>query len=320
MEKKINEIIRKIEMSENILIFAHIRADLDALGSSWGLFELLTGTYPEKNIKIFVEDGNYNFPASDEDLRGVDKNNALKIVLDTSVVDRVYNPIEATFDNANCIIIDHHPNQKDEFTAAIKYVDTTAGATAQIITELSQAAGWSISSEAADYLYWGLAGDTGSFRYCHTPAVFNVAGVLSTNGADINRINDILNSRTLSQAQMTAYTIDISRQLKGKNGSSVLYFIFDKENYKELGLDINQLAGANVRALEGIVGYPLWASAVWSAKDSKYLVELRGKNGYDVSVVARNFGGGGHVCASGACVDTIEEVNLIMEALQALLD
>ena len=86
--------------------------------------------------------------------------------------------------------------------------------------------------------------------------------------------------------------------------------------------------GASANDMEGIVDYPLSMEgidlAVFFREEAKgrYRVSLRSKNHFDVSTVAKYFGGGGHKNAAGLAVEGSfqEVVGKVVLELEKLLD
>ena len=52
MSKKFDEIYNKIKEFDKIVIARHIGADIDALGSTLGLKEIITNTFPKKKVSV----------------------------------------------------------------------------------------------------------------------------------------------------------------------------------------------------------------------------------------------------------------------------
>ena len=52
MKKIYNEIYEKIKEYDKIVIARHIGADIDALGSTLGLKEVITNTFPKKKVSV----------------------------------------------------------------------------------------------------------------------------------------------------------------------------------------------------------------------------------------------------------------------------
>jgi phosphoesterase RecJ-like protein len=75
--------------------------------------------------------------------------------------------------------------------------------------------------------------------------------------------------------------------------------------YMHLSLDEMELSGGLEEDCEGIVNYALGIEGVEVAlffrelSDGRYRVSLRSKGQVNVALVAEQFGGGGHSCASG---------------------
>lgn len=70
--------------------------------------------------------------------------------------------------------------------------------------------------------------------------------------------------------------------------------------------------------MSGIRGIDVWANFT-EDEDNKIIVELRSSK-YNVNQVAVKYGGGGHIKASGATVDSFEIVEEIIKDLESLIE
>ena len=159
--EKIKEYIEKYD---TIIIHGHIRPDGDCIGTQYGLYYLIKDNYPHKKVYITGETSEFisfiGRPALvDESLF----QDALSICVDCATSDR----LSDTRVNLakEYIKIDHHIPVDDY--GNYQYVDITAPACSQIITELYMMYRneWELSKEAAQALYVGITTDTGRFKF-----------------------------------------------------------------------------------------------------------------------------------------------------------
>ena len=83
-------------------------------------------------------------------------------------------------------------------------------------------------------------------------------------------------------------------------------------------MDIFTVSRGMVNTMSGIRGIDVWANFT-EDEDNKIIVELRSSK-YNVNQVAVKYGGGGHIKASGATVDSFEIVEEIIKDLESLIE
>ena len=98
----------------------------------------------------------------------------------------------------------------------------------------------------------------------------------------------------------------------------VAYIKTTQDEVKKLNVDIFTVSRGMVNTMSGIRGIDVWANFT-EDEDNKIIVELRSSK-YNVNQVAVKYGGGGHIKASGATVDSFEVVDEIIKDLEALIE
>jgi phosphoesterase RecJ-like protein len=240
----------------------------------------------------------------------------LAIMLDLDSLDRL-GSTEPYFSACNrLIVIDHHVPH--EAPGNLRIVDTTAAATAVILTQLLEAVGANITPEMATCLLTGIVTDTGSFRFRNTnPESLAVSSMLLEKGGDLTQVNEeIFQSKQLSAARLLGHTLE-TMQLACENQLA----------WSTLSLADFQFAEATDEDTEGFVNEMLFITSVQIAaifrepKPGRIRCSLRSRSQYDVAEVAREFGGGGHKNAAGCTFDlSLEEAEeLVVERLKRCL-
>lgn len=292
------KIITQLGSAQHPVLLAHLRPDGDAFGSLLGLGHILKerGTTPS----LFVEGGMtsmYRFlPGSDlvSDLpASLPAKTDCLVALDTSTRERLGQKTES-WTRPIDIVIDHHISNPGYGTHNL--IVSTIPATAGVLFELCQIAGWKIPATAATCLYTGLSTDTGSFRYRGTDArTLHIAAKLVELGADPSEI-----------AKQCYMSITAERHtLKRLSIETLTLKDSKKSAFMTIFPDFYTKSGAKSEDTEGIIeevaciqGVEVGSLFEFTA-DGGLRVSLRSKGKVDVNTIASSFGGGGHKAAAG---------------------
>ncbi len=294
-------ITEKIEQFDTIIIHGHIRPDGDCIGSQYGLMNLIKANYPNKNVYVTGTVSDYvsfvGMPSLvDESLF----EGALSICVDCATSDRL-SDLRYT-KSAYSIKIDHHIPVDDY--GDYQYVDTTAPACAQIITELYlyNKDKWILPKEAAYALYVGILTDTGRFKFDSVNSrTFNAAGVLVDNGADLGDIDNHLSVETLQTLKLKGHVL--SKFIISENGFA--YVTLTREEIESFGVS-DEDAAAQVSTISTIEGCPVWAIML-EYPGNEIRIRLRSR-GPVINTLAEEYQGGGHAKASGAKLNNWDEL------------
>ena len=207
--------------------------------------------------------------------------------------------------------IDHHPG--DASFAQYSLVDTTAAAAGELIVDLWQAMDMPLDREAAVQLYAAISTDTGNFRFNNVTArTFACMEKLMETGFALSDP-----ARRLFLNQSRAAVAVQARAL-----SSLVYFANGRATCMHLTDADKQACGAENGDLHGLVNQGLYIDGVemtFLADETPdgWKISLRALPGRDVSAIARQFGGGGHVLASG-CVMTGDYADIEARLMRAM--
>ncbi|CAH2213976.1 DHH family phosphoesterase [Tepidibacter aestuarii] len=301
-----NKIINAIMGSNNFIITSHYSPDGDNLGSSIGLYYALKSMDKEA---VFVLDDNLpaNLDFLYKDIK-IYKSEEIKtedyilISLDCGDKDRLCcsNTIK---NNAKITInIDHHSS--NDLYADLNYVDAKASSTCEVVYDMLMKIDKNIiDKKIANCLYTGLITDTGNFMYSNTnPSSFEMACNLLKLGIDKQ---DIIQS--IYQNNPVNYVKILGESL------NTLNVIQEKIATIELTTQMFKNNNITFNDVDGFVNYARDISGVevgilFKQKRSNQIkVSLRSKSYVNVSEIAKVFGGGGHVRASGCTVnDSLE--------------
>ncbi len=299
-----NEIIKAIQGAQKILIFTHMNMDGDAAGSACALckslrrmgrdsFVLLEDRCPEY---LQFTDGEGCFtdaaPWTPDLCIAVDCG-------DDSRVDKR----RTVFHSAPTVCIDHH--MKTGPFADLDVIDTDAPAAGSLIFELLQVMEAPLDKDVAENLYVAIATDTGSFRHGNTTAgAHRDAAKLYDLGIDAVRLNNLVyGNYPLPQLKLEALAVD--RAVLLAQGKAVLSWC-EQKDLKRLGA-LDEHTECCIDRLRSIAGVEA-AAFIKERPDGSWKVSLRSKSYADVNAIARFFGGGGHLRASGCTLHgTLEE-------------
>ena len=104
------KILNKIKEYETIIIHGHKRPDGDCYGAQFGLKNIIKESFPDKNVYVVGQRSEFvDFVGKMDEISNETYQNALSIVVDTAVEDRISD--ERYTLGKEVIKIDHHiPN------------------------------------------------------------------------------------------------------------------------------------------------------------------------------------------------------------------
>ena len=309
------EVLEKIKQYDRIIIFRHFRPDGDAVGSTKGLKRILEITYPEKEIVLQNCDfSDYlAFLGGEDELREDEfYADALGIVIDTATSNRISNQ---KFSLCREIVkIDHHIPV--EAYGDINWVEEERSSACELVAAFYNAMSdeLKIDKEAATYLYAGLVTDSGRFRFRSVSGdTMRLAGMLLDAGVDTDTLYANLYMKEFDEFKFHGYVLNNIKITE--NG--VAYVYIDKAAMAEYGLSFEQ-ASACVSYMDSIKNSLIWIAFIDSDKNDDIRVRLRSRF-ITVNQIAENYEGGGHACASGATVHSIEQMNELLAVADAQL-
>lgn len=189
--------------------------------------------------------------------------------------------------------IDHHA--VDATMCDMVYVDPDAASTTMLIWELAGYLGVERTGAVANCCYTGLVTDTGRFQYQNTDErCMSLAAEMVAAGADPASVSrEVFQNRTYASMRLEATAI--IRAEFGEDGATVLGYL-TREDFARFGAQKSD-AEPVIDALRRIEGVRV--ACMLREQEDCIRGSLRAKDDTDVSVIARTFGGGGHVAAAG---------------------
>lgn len=299
-----NKILEKIKEYETIIIHGHKRPDGDCYGAQFGLKDLIQTSFPKKEVYVVGETSEFVSFVGTVDTISDDKyNGALSIVVDTATKERISDDRYTL--GSEVIKIDHHI-PIDNYGDYI-WVDTSFPSCAQMIAHFFNSfPELKISPKGANAMYTGIVTDTGRFRYRGVSKLTHeIAGLLIEEGADIVEIDQNLSKETV---ELFKFKADLLHKVKFDEG--FVYVTITKEDILKYGIS-HEDASSNVNLLGGIEGYNVWM--LFIETDDEVRIRIRSSK-IDIDTLANKFNGGGHKMASGARINSFDEIDEFLDA------
>ncbi len=309
----------------HVLIITHVNPDGDAVGSLVGLGVALESAGHKVSLLTPTPRPDFvaNIPHADR-VQSFSENPALPddvdvvILVDTGDVRRiarVWDEAQAYLLARPLAVIDHHVTNTGE--GAVNFVDPTRSSTCELIYELLNAWKLEITPPIATALLFGVITDTQSFRTSNTtPSALRTAAGLLELGADRDRIvYDVYHNFPISTARLMGHAL-----LALQHDERIVWTHVSHE-MQVISQAGDDAAGEVTDYLSSLGGYA--ASVMFKERwDGSVKVSFRSRPPVDVSVVAQEFGGGGHRQAAGCTlhVPLAEAEDLVLRALRAALD
>lgn len=292
------DVISELKAYNNIAITYHTSPDGDALGSALALLRALKKigkkVYIVSKDKISDTFSYLNFSSDiTGDVCNVKDGTECLVTLDCGNVERLSGEFDFENRTYKVINIDHHLSN-DKF-GDINYVDINAAATAEIVYDIIKELKIDIDIEIAKCIYTSLLTDTGGYRHSNTTEkTHNIAGELISLGLDFSSIHrNIFENKPFKRLK-----------LYGKVFDSMKLYFHDKICIMKISEDMLRELDMEPSDTSDVVSYGVQIDSVEVAvllkeSDDGIKVSLRAKNYADVRSIAEQFGGGGHVKASG---------------------
>ncbi len=301
-----SELKKIIEDNNSFLLTTHVNPDADAIGSEIAFYFILK----ELGKKAFIinhSDIPYNLEFLDTD-KVIEKYDEQKhstifdevdvfVALDFNRSDRVVR-MQNKFNESKKlkICIDHHQDEEkfvDHF-----FIDTNYSATGQIIYDLIKKTEIVKLNYQISYpIYAAIMTDTGSFRFERTtPEIHFIAADLIQHGVNPGEVFDkIYDQSKFSKIRLLGAALD-SMQLFGED-KKISYMIIRQETFKNLDAvesDTENFVNYNL-SVEGVV-----IGLLFIELKEGFKISFRSKGTIPMNKLAAEFGGGGHINASGA--------------------
>lgn len=296
----VEQIKQKIIGAQKTLLIAHKNPDGDTLGASLGFYWYLKGLGKDVDVACFNEPGEglqfvpgvehmiyefddteydliFSFDSADPKLSGFDKSHPEVF----SRTDRHIN-------------VDHH--MSNLMYAGINLVVTDCASTTQVLYYLLKAFKAIFTRDIATCFLTGLYTDTGSYMHQNTTSeTLRVGADLLAHGADLASLSKhFFNTKPVNQLRLWGRVLNRAKL----TDEDVIVSAITQRDLQELGANKDQLSGA-IEFLKYVPGIQ-YAEILSEEEGGRVKGSLRTiRDDVDVSAIAGNYGGGGHVKAAG---------------------
>ncbi|RYY49387.1 MAG: bifunctional oligoribonuclease/PAP phosphatase NrnA [Chitinophagaceae bacterium] len=312
-----------------VVITTHQKPDGDAMGSSLGLYHVLTQLGHQVTVISPTNWASFlnwmpgcktviDFEKNKEKCEGIIKEADWIFCLDFNTLSRTRHLEPALLAApGERILIDHHQQPQTE-VFAYGVSDTSKSSTAEMVYDFIIAAGHGslINTDAAECIYAGVMTDSGSFRFPSTTAnVHKLVAFLKEQGLQHSKVHEAIYDN-FSENRLRFIGNVLLNRLQ----------IFYEYNTALIAIPQADLVKYDIKTgdTEGLVNYPLSIEGIKLAaiiidRGEERKCSFRSKGNFDVNTFGRTyFNGGGHFnAAGGQTYNTLEEaVDMFVSAMK----
>lgn len=305
-----------------VTILSHQSPDEDALSSLISLKLIILNRFPEKIVRLLIEDRRFSIvdflegydeiefvknitkEIDDSLLITIDANEPIHISKNTDFIENLL---------PKSINIDHHPQGGQENEYLIQYRNTDLRSCTAVLYELFLENEEDISKPLARALLTGIIGDSNKFNFIKENDLETVRyayEIAKKSRISFREIYDELGE--ISEQAFEALRIFVSnhKNVRLSNAPDLSYSFIDVEDIKRLGE--SSVKEGKVKYTHNFLRYVMgynWGFTVREGSSSEeFIFSLRSKPGFpDVEYLAKNLlGGGGHRTSSGGSMNKKE--------------
>ena len=302
----IQKVVQYIKQANSIILTTHRQCDGDGLGSELAMFHGLKKT--GKNVRIINVDATpkkYHFLSPEKYVQCHDdffdpiEKSDMALIFDTNdhrLIEPLYGELRKKCDQI--LFVDHHPLLKEgPPPTPDSLINSSAASTGELAFDILKALEIPLDNEIARALYTSLAFDTQVFRYIkNSSRSHEIATELlkfEKKPSEIHR--KLFGNFTAQKLKFIANCLQKVEFFE--NEKLALLHIHTKE-LESMGLGIDD----SLDLIEIIMNVESVEAAAVFREDShnNFKLSMRSKGEFSILNIAENFGGGGHLFASGA--------------------
>ncbi len=296
----LKDVVKVLKENDNIILTGHKSPDPDAVGSTMAL-NLALKSLGKKTLVLFEElpDKCVNLPFVEE-IHNINETNLddlefdVFVSLDCGSLDRINSKVyKALYKKAKITVnIDHHISN-DNF-GNYNLVEVDSSSTSEIVGKIVEELDC-FNKDILSHLYAGIIFDTGGFKHSTTSAyTHKIAMKVHEYNVDFNEIyNTIMGNHSIEKMKITKEAFD---KIEIDHEYKIITTFITKEDLLKVNATSNDL--------DDIVSYLIntknmeVAIFAYEKENGICKASLRSRE-VDVNKIASNFGGGGHLRASG---------------------
>ena len=298
---------RLVSNAKRILVSGHMSPDGDALGSMLAMVRLLRQAGHEAYATAdpnalgkpgFLDGAKELIPVRRLKARG--RKFDLFVAVDCAAFSRMPPEVRPVAEHLPKLCIDHHVTNDGAF-ADVSIVDPDASSTGELVWRFAKWNEWKIDQATAEALWVAIVTDSGRFAYDSTsPRTMRAAGDLLKCGVRTNWINDIIYGtfpRKAIELKRIAW-----RSLRVWKNRRVAEVTLTRDDFREV-------RGTKADA-EDVIEIPRSVAGNEIAlffyqipdRTREIRCSIRTRGDWDATVLAGQFGGGGHRKAAGCTI------------------
>lgn len=318
-----------LESKDKVLIMGHRNGDMDCLGSSVGVYRMVTAMDKRAYIvqnkvtstilplkERFLNNTDYpdDMFINGETAKSLVDNNTMLVVVDCDRPSIIDEPDLLTMVKT-IVVFDHHRQSSETIQGAVlSYCEPYASSASELIAEMMQYIREGIKAKPieADCMYGGIVIDTREFTNQTGVRTFEAAAYLRRCGADIVRIRKIFRE-DFSDYQAKAHAISAADIYRNAFALSSVERAGSESPTVLCAKAANELL--NIRGIK--------ASVVLTKVEDTVFLSARSIDEVNVQVLMEKLGGGGHRTVAGAQIQnsTVEEcIQKVKAAIDEMIE
>lgn len=320
LETKFEQALDLIQSSHSIAISGHMNPDGDCIGACLGMMDLLKRMGKEPVILKNDNLPDYlSFLNPDHYYREdcFEKKFDLFILLDLGSINRA-GKSSVTMEKAKkSLCFDHHVTTEEGETDLL-LLDKKASSTCELIARFAKHCQLEMSPYAATALYTGLMTDSNRYLFAtQTPKALRVGAWLMEQQADIKRVYRKLYQEKDLKKELVIF--EYLKQAKSLQDGKILMTSIRKKDLEKQGMDFTDIDPL-INEMKDIKGVEV-SCVIKEYGPQEIRVSLRSKIKINVSEIAQNYGGGGHIRAAGFSLNVpLEEAEELVSKELGRLD
>lgn len=294
--ERMAQIYKAVQRAGSVSLYCHTNPDGDTLCCALALRRALISM--NKTVDVFCDGEIPKKYQSLPDVQNITLPNKgthdLAIALDCSDLDRLGGAMKSYLSAKGQIVIDHHLTHMK--FGDISLVQPEAAACAEIIYDLLSYMK-SIDDVTAELIFSGIVADTGCFQFSSTTArtheiAFNLIQKYSFDASGV-----VYRLQKRTTPEVFKLKIKVLNNCKLFLDGKVAIITFKQTDFDQTGTTSSDTEGIIIDVID-IDGVEI-AFALTEVNDKSYRISVRTKNYVNAADLAAEFGGGGHVRASG---------------------